>query len=582
MKDLGAFETDMAVRGLEKRLTEIYSEASRDITRKMVDFQKKFEAKNVIHLKELKEGKITKDDYNAWLRGQVFQGNQWKAKKEQIEDTLYHANEQATKIINGQMANVFATNANWMSYTMEHDAGVNFGFGLYDSVTVANLVKNNPQILPEWKINEKKDYIWNSKKVNTQITQGILQGESLAKIADRLSENLVSQNKDKMLTFARTSMTCAQNAGRQESLNEAKEKGIDVEKEWMATLDNHTRDAHRDLDGQHVPLDEPFVVDGYEIMYPGDPNAEPFLVYNCRCTMVGNVGKYPAEYDRYDNINGEPIENMTYREWEEAKSESLELGIKEDVPESQAITLNEITRPERPSRQDFDNDDEYYKARHEYVEKREQYNREKEQFIKENSNISSMTVEHMQKWCNDNKITVYGSIDGVDGRAFTAYTERMNQLVKDFPQVLEYRGKLIDGLQYEVAYNDSPSCDYVADAVHGFTFGARFSDFESVLDIQVDDVTSGFRVTGDGTINQLFDHEFGHNLYNMIQWEDGTDRVSLAQDVINSLNGKVGQSEYSFVNDHELFAEAFSAWYGGEDTEFAHAMGDMLKRWGVI
>ena len=135
-------------------------------------------------------------------------------------------------------------------------------------------------MLPSYKINEDKDYKWNRQKVENAITQGIIQGEDIDKITDRMAEALCSTNENRMRTFARTSMTGAQNAGRQASMEDAEDMGIKVKKRWLATLDSRTRDTHQELDGQEVPVGDPFEVDGMTIMFPGDPNADPSLVYN--------------------------------------------------------------------------------------------------------------------------------------------------------------------------------------------------------------------------------------------------------------------------------------------------------------
>ena len=322
MADYGAEYTDKKIKELEKRITFIYREASHDVEMKMRDFNKRYKAKEAMYAKKLKNGEITQEDFNAWKRGQVFQGKQWQAKKQQIENILYNANSVAVKMVNGEINGIFAANANFMSYSLEHGVGVNFGFGLYDESTVANLLKNEPDLLPKPRIKKPKDTAWNSKKITRQVTQGIIQGESLDNIATRLAKTTGSQNRDAMLTHARTAMTGAQNAGRQYQLGKAQDLGIKLKKEWMATLDAHTRDMHRILDGQRVPINKPFEVGRYSIMYPGDPSAAPAMVYNCRCTMVADVEDYPAEYNRYDNIEGKPISNMTYREWEAAKKQN--------------------------------------------------------------------------------------------------------------------------------------------------------------------------------------------------------------------------------------------------------------------
>lgn len=326
MADLGATYADDALEDLEKQLKSLYNAAYKDILQKQKDFNAAYAKKEAMYQAKLAAGQITQEQFDNWKKGQVFQGEQWQAKKQQILDTLSSSNTIATKMINGQMTNVFAFNANYQAFNLEHDAGVNFGFGLYDSATVTNLVKNNPKLLPEWKIDQPKDYIWNQKKLNRQVSLGIIEGESLDKIANRLCDALSTQNFNHMRTFARTAMTGAQNAGREFSLQAAYDKGIDVEKEWMCTLDGHTRINHRLLDGQKRPLDKPFEAGGMKIRYPGDPEAHPSMVYNCRCTMVGSIEDYPATYDRYDNIDGKPIKNMTYAEWVNAKSAGLDIG----------------------------------------------------------------------------------------------------------------------------------------------------------------------------------------------------------------------------------------------------------------
>ena len=326
MADLGATFTDAEIAKTEKELKAVYNKAYKDILQKQKDFNEKYKVKEEKKLKQVASGQITQEEFDHWKKGQIFQGKQWEGKKKQILGTIYKTNDIATGIVNGKTHNVFAFNANYTAYDLEHGAGVNFGFELYDETTVTNLIKNDPQLLPKWKIDQPKDYTWNQKKLNRQINLGIIEGESLDKIANRLSDTLVTQNFNKMRTFARTAMTGAQNSGRQIRLEEAKKLGINLKKEWMATLDAHTRINHRELDGQKVEMEESFEIKGIKIRYPGDPLAPPAMVYNCRCTMVGDLTNYPSTYDRYDNIDGKRIKGMTYKEWEEAKKKGDDIS----------------------------------------------------------------------------------------------------------------------------------------------------------------------------------------------------------------------------------------------------------------
>lgn len=316
MADYGANYTDQELVKLEKRIKKVYGEAAKDIEIKMNSFTAKSKAKEQKYLQKVAKGEMTQAEFDKWKAGQVFQGKQWAAKKDEIADVLYNANTVASKIVNNEQFNVFAANANFASYQMEQGAGVNFGFSLYDQNTVIRLIKDEPNLLPNYVPKKSKDMTWNTKKITRQITQGIIQGESLDKISKRLATVTASQNMNSMKTHARTLMTGAQNAGRLNSYENAQKLGIEVEKEWMATLDSHTRDSHASLDGEIVPIDKPF---SNGLMYPGDPDGDPAEVYNCRCTMVSDIKKYPSIYNRYDNESRERIRNMSYGEWEDAK-----------------------------------------------------------------------------------------------------------------------------------------------------------------------------------------------------------------------------------------------------------------------
>lgn len=60
-------------------------------------------------------------------------------------------------------------------------------------------------------------------------------------------------------------------------------------KVWTSILDNRTRTGefnHVEADGQEVPTNEPFIVSGEELMFPGDTSLGASLgnVINCRCS----------------------------------------------------------------------------------------------------------------------------------------------------------------------------------------------------------------------------------------------------------------------------------------------------------
>lgn len=322
--DHGARAAAKAEAEIEKRLKKVYSQAQKELQEKMDDFQKRFKVKDAKKRQKLARGEITLQEYKNWQQGQVFVGDIWRQKVEQATNVLLDANRQAMAIVNGERMGVFAENANFQSYEIERRAKMDLSFSLYDTDTVARLIKKQPELLPRKVVDGKKDKAWNTKKISNAVTQGIIQGESLPDIAARIARETSSANGEAMMRYARTAVTAAHNAGRIETLHRAKDMGINVRKKWLATLDSHTRDSHQKLDGQEQDVDEPFQSMYGEIMYPGDPDADPGDVYNCRCRLTyiyPDFSDLAEDNERLDNESRETIEYMTYSEWEEGKKQ---------------------------------------------------------------------------------------------------------------------------------------------------------------------------------------------------------------------------------------------------------------------
>jgi hypothetical protein len=84
-------------------------------------------------------------------------------------------------------------------------------------------------------------------------------------------------------TISRTEIVSASNAG---DISGARSTGLDLEKSWLSTRDDRTREDHMDADGQLVGLNDPFTVGGEQLDQPGDPAGSPGNVINCRCTQT--------------------------------------------------------------------------------------------------------------------------------------------------------------------------------------------------------------------------------------------------------------------------------------------------------
>lgn len=321
MEDLGNKWTEDALEALERRIKKVYGEASKDLQKKADEYFAQFVDRDKKQQELLKAGKITEEQYRQWRLNQMGRGERFISLRDSCAERMTEANKVALGYVNDTTPSVMSLNYNYAAYTIEQVAG-NVGFTLWDEQTVARMVKENPTLLPKRRVNAPKDLKWNKRQFTAEITSGIIQGESIGKIANRV-QNLSDANRSGAIRNARTAVTGAQNAGRQESYNRAKEMELPLRKRWIATKDNRTRHAHAMLDGQTVALYKPFKVDGQELMFPGDPTGRANLVWNCRCTMR-TVEKEGIKAEQRQMRVRDPktgrnvvVNEMTYDEWQE-------------------------------------------------------------------------------------------------------------------------------------------------------------------------------------------------------------------------------------------------------------------------
>lgn len=322
--DAGHSAADDAIDKMERKLRKVYLQAYEETEAKLQDYLNKFAAKDQIKLDQLKRGLITQDEYNYWRKGQILIGRRWQEMVNTLAEDYTNANQIAMGIVNRYTPDVYAVNHDYGTYQIEHDSMVDTSYTLYDHATVERLMRDNPDLLPRASVNIPKDLRWNKQHINNAVLQGILQGESNQKIAARL-RGVTDMNKAAAIRNARTMTTGAENAGRVDSYNRARDMGIGVQQEWLATLDGRTRDSHRMLDGERIPVAK----DKWHpskfsngCRYPGDPQGPPREVYNCRCTLVPVVeGIDQSNAPRRSKLGG-----MSYEEWRGDHAKTQDTG----------------------------------------------------------------------------------------------------------------------------------------------------------------------------------------------------------------------------------------------------------------
>ena len=90
-------------------------------------------------------------------------------------------------------------------------------------------------------------------------------------------------NRARSLVIARTESTTAANFGINMG---AESSDYEVQKFWINTKDKRTRRSHLLMTQDRIAINQPFIVGGVPMMYPGEVGAPAAEVVNCRCVMA--------------------------------------------------------------------------------------------------------------------------------------------------------------------------------------------------------------------------------------------------------------------------------------------------------
>lgn len=122
------------------------------------------------------------------------------------------------------------------------------------------------------------------KAIINELSEGFKNGESIPELSNRIKD-MPEFDMKRATLVSRTEIISSSNAG---TLQGYKDSGVVIGKEWSSTKDERTRDHHKDAEGQRVPINDPFIVDGDLLDYPGDNshNAKASNVIQCRCSLI--------------------------------------------------------------------------------------------------------------------------------------------------------------------------------------------------------------------------------------------------------------------------------------------------------
>lgn len=157
----------------------------------------------------------------------------------------------------------------------------------------AQLLSGDPRTMAEYFTRTRRD-----ARLDGIVRRAIQSGQPVSaadvdRITGRYADRLLQLRGE---TIARTEALNAFNAAREEAFQQAVDTGNlspqNIRKVWQSSGDERVREAHVDMNGQNVAINEPFQSPtGAQLMHPGDDSlgAGPADTIQCRCSVVYKI-----------------------------------------------------------------------------------------------------------------------------------------------------------------------------------------------------------------------------------------------------------------------------------------------------
>ncbi|MEH6957226.1 minor capsid protein [Neobacillus drentensis] len=238
------------------------------------------------------DGKLALADLNKY--------NRMVAIEQQVKDEIKKLGGIETKQFNTILSDIYKQSYYQTAFHLETGSQALIDFALLKPEFIKEVISFN------WSGVPFSERIWGNhdslvKALRTELTQGIIQGDSVDKMARRMRKQFnssVYQSQRLMRTESARIISSAQEKIYQES-------GVVQELIYTATLDNKTSEICRDRDGKRWQID-----DEKRPKIPAHPN--------CRSCWIPAVKDYQPK-KRKDNENKKVNEYKNYDEWSKAK-----------------------------------------------------------------------------------------------------------------------------------------------------------------------------------------------------------------------------------------------------------------------
>lgn len=430
-----------------------YKEAQKQIEGQIARWYQRFADNNGITLAQarqylkgaaLKEFQWDVQDYIKYGQDNALMGG-WMKELENASAKYHISKLEALKIqtqqslevmfskqmgtVTGAMGDIFESGYYHTAYELQKGFNIGWDIAGLDQLQIEKVLSK------PWAVDGKNfsERIWTNKEkliseLHGELTQNIMLGADPQKAIDSLAKkmNTSKQNAGRLIM---TEEAYFSSAAQRDCFND-----LDVEQyEIVATLDSHTSDICRSLDGQHFPMKD---------FEPG-VTAPPFHVY-CRSTTVpyfdenfGDIGERAARDEETGKTYYVP-DDMKYQDWKQTFVDGGDKSGFDVVDDGSALHYSHHKEPESTP-----------------PPKKEYLTKKKLQAKIADADVQLEDLDLQFKavsggWSYDEAIKDFGSLEGLsDGEDLTKLKDLHSQMETIEAQKAEWQEKLNEKLKAE-------------------------------------------------------------------------------------------------------------------------------------
>ena len=304
------------ILSLEKKAKQLVKLTDKQEKALIRQLQKQYSTSLIETRKAISEAYSKYSDDGILTYAEMQKYNRLVALEKNIVDELNSLYADTGKELRLTLSNMYQDSYLFTGFSLETEAQQKLAFSLLPKEQIAEAIQNpiSGLTLNERLINNRRQIII---KTREQLTQGLIQGESISKMARRIKD-VYEGDLNKSVRIARTETNRVRNAGTIRAYEKAEAMGLEFDRVWVATLDSRTRDSHGALDGQKADKDGLFHINGLSTKAPGQFGVASEDI-NCRCTTRAKLKNIDSIEERRIKGEDEPVPYKTYNEWLESK-----------------------------------------------------------------------------------------------------------------------------------------------------------------------------------------------------------------------------------------------------------------------